>query len=183
LFDFVTDVLDKKMAVDQKAQCIESDSTPSKLHDEFPWIEDVTGLAEKMCKNVTQYIDQYGIAKDGGVASTVNYLTNAHDWQSNTLKNGRNIMVTTTLNFFPPAKMAINEIKDLAGGLHTLCTAGIQRIMTPETGCTEEVSWWVSQKAHYERHRAALGGQVGMFFDGSKNPVAALQLGFSQDSN
>jgi hypothetical protein len=41
----------------------------------------------------------------------------------------------------------------------------------------------VSQKAHYERYRGALGGQVGMFFDGSKNFVAALQVGFSEDSN
>jgi hypothetical protein len=137
LFDFVTTVLgDKKMAVDQKAQCVEADATPSKMHEEFPWIEDVTGIAEKMYKNVSQYIDQYGIAKDGGVASTVEYLTNVHDWQSNTLKNGRNIIVTITLNVFPSAKMAINEIKDLAGGLHMLCTAGIQRIMTVETGCT-----------------------------------------------
>jgi len=130
-----------------------------------------------MCQNVTQYIDQYGIAKDGGVASTVEYLTNAHDWQSNTLKNGRNIMVTMTLNFFPPAKMAMDEIKGLAGGLHTLCTAGIQRIMAVETVCAQEVSWWVSQKA-ITRDR-----QVGMFFDESKNSVAALQVGFSEDSN
>ena len=171
------------MGVDERAVCQDERGDQSKLHDEFVWVHDVTALAGSICDEVKGKIEETGMHEDGGIAYAARTLTNAHDDQSNYLHNGRHLLLTMAVDFFPPANMLKADIQTLAQGAHTLCSISVQRLMTPGEGCTEEVNWYVSQKAKFEKETAAVGGQVGMFYDGSNNHVASLRIGFSEDSN
>ncbi|KAF1961046.1 hypothetical protein CC80DRAFT_488415 [Byssothecium circinans] len=176
-------VLGKFMGLDTKSECQDDLGVPIKLHDEFVWVEDVTNAAVGLCNNVMTKIDQTGIDRDGGIAYATKQFSNGHDQQGSYLHNGRNLLLTMAINFFPPAAVAKEQIKDVAKGVRDLCAAGVSRLMDSSDGCTSEVSWYVSQKAKNDKHMAAVGGQLGMFFEGSKNHVGTIGLGFSEDSN
>jgi hypothetical protein len=87
------------------------------------------------------------------------------------------------VNFYPPAAIATEQIKDVAKGVRDLCSSGVSRLMNPRDGCTSEVIWYVSNKLKFKKQAAALGGQIGMYFDGSNNHVGAIRLEFSEDTN
>lgn len=176
-------VLGKVMGVDERAACQDEHGYQSELHDEFVWAHDVAALANTICDEIQSKIEETGLHEDGGIAYAARALTNAYDNQSNYLHKGRHLLLTTAVDFFPPANMLKTEIQALASGAHTLCSVGIQRLMDPREGCAQEVKWYVSQKAKFETETAAVGGKIGMFYDGSNNHVAALRVGFSEDSN
>lgn len=177
------EVLGKLMGIDQKSVCQDGSGAPTTLHDEFVWIEDVKNAAAGLCNDAMHIIDSTGLSEDGGIAYASKEFSNGHDDQSNYLHNGRKLLLTMAVNFYPPAAIAKENIKDVAKGVRDLCSAGISRLMDPRDGCTSEVKWYISQKAKFEKHLAAVGGQIGIYFDGSNNHVGMLGLGFSEDSN
>jgi len=176
-------VLGKLMGLDQKSACQDQAGVPTKLHDEFVWPEDVTNAAADLCNNAMDIIDKSGLSEDGGIAYVSKQFSNGHDEQSNYLHNGRKLLLTMAINFYPPAAIANKQIKDVAKGVRDLCSAGVSRLMDPRDGCTSEVHWYVSQKAKFDKHLAAVGGQLGVYFDSSNRPVGTISLGFSEDSN
>lgn len=171
------------MGLDQKSVCQDKTGEPTQLHDEFVWVKDVKNTAAGLCKDAIDIIDKTGISKDGGLAYAYRQFNNAHDEQSSYLHNGRDLLLTMAINFYPPAAIANEQIKELAKGVRDLCSSGVSRLMDSRDGCTSEVSWFVSQKAKYDKHLAAVGGTLSMFFDGSNNHVGMINLGFSEDSN
>lgn len=176
-------VLGELMGLDQKSVCQDETGKPTQLHDEFVWVEDVTNAAVGLCNDAMATIDKTGLHEDGGIAYVSKQFTNGHDDQSNYLHNGRKLLLTMAINFFPPAAIAKEQIKDVAQGVRDLCSAGISRLMDSRDGCTSEVNWYISQKAKFDQHMAAVGGQVGMYFSGSNNHVGTIRLGFSEDSD
>jgi hypothetical protein len=176
-------VLKSFMGLDQKAKCQDKDGAPTKLHDEFVWVEDVTKVAGELCRNAIGTIDKSGLQEDGGVAYAYKQFTNGHDDQNNFLHNGRKLLLTMAIDFFPPTAMAKGQVKDLAKGVHKLCSASLSRLMDPRDGCTSEVNWYGSKKAKWRKQIAAVGGDLGIYYDGSNNHVGTIRLGFSEDSN
>jgi hypothetical protein len=55
--------------------------------------------------------------------------------------------------------------------------------MSPQTGYTEEVDWYVTSKFRTEKELAALSGVIGMYFSGAQSNIGNLRIGFSQDDN
>jgi hypothetical protein len=47
-----------------------------------------------------------------------------------------------TLKFFPPANIANEQIKDVAKGMHDLCSAAVSRLIDKRDRCTSEVKWY-----------------------------------------
>jgi hypothetical protein len=176
-------VLGKLMGLDQKSACQDKHGLPTSLHDEFVWIDDVADAAAGLCNDAMGIIDLTGLSEDGGVAYASKQFDNAHDDQDNNLKNGRHILFTMAIGFFPPLAIAKEEIKDVATGVRNLCSASVLRLLDSRDGCTAEVGWYISQKAKFDKHLAAVGGQLGLFFDGTNNNVATIKVGFSEDSN
>jgi hypothetical protein len=156
---------------------------PTELHDEFVWPKDVTNAAAYLCNNAIDIIDKSGLSEDGGVAYVSKQFSNGHDEQSNYLYNGWKLLLTMAINFYPPAAMAKEQIKDVAKGVRDLCSASVSRLMDLRDGCTLEVHWYISQKAKFDKHLAAVGGQLGTFLDSSNNPISTIRLAFSQDDN
>jgi hypothetical protein len=99
------------------------------------------------------------------------------------LHNGRRLILTAVLDFYPPVTMLKNDIESLAKGVHDLCSAAVERIVNSRGGCGQEVSWFVSQKAKYQKKIAAASGMVDIFYDSSNSRVADLLVAFSEDSN
>jgi hypothetical protein len=170
------------MGIAQRPACQEA-GVLSTLHDEFVWAREVADLAEGLCKDAARKIEETGLNEDGGVGYAYRTLTNAHDEQSNYLHNGRHLLLTMAINMFPPAALAQKEIQEVAQGVYTLCTAGIQRIMNSGEGCTQEVEWYVSQRIKWEKEAAAIGGMISVFRGSASSPVASLKVGFSEDSD
>jgi|TARA_R110002003_G_scaffold214_36_gene16310 hypothetical protein len=177
------DVLGKKMGLDQKSRCVDQEGTETKLHDEFVWPEDVVSVGSGLCDEAMKVIETTGIDEDGGIAYAKRELNNAFDDQGNYLHKGRDLLVTMTINYIPPLAATRDGIQIIAKGVRELCTSAVGRLMDGRDGCTESVNWFVSQKAKLTSHLAAKGGEIGMFFDGSNNKVATVQLGFSEDTN
>ncbi|KAF2274584.1 uncharacterized protein EI97DRAFT_460154 [Westerdykella ornata] len=177
------EVLGKLMGIDQKSKCLDDNGVPTKLHDEFVWVEDVTNAAASLCNDAMAIIDRTGLGDDGGIAYVSKGFSNAHDEQSNYLHNRRKLLLTMAVNYYPPASVAKEAIKDIAKGVRDLCSAGVSRLMDERDGCTSKVKWYISQKAKWDDHLAAVGGQVGMYFDGSNNHFGTISLEFSEDSN
>jgi hypothetical protein len=175
------DVLGKVMGIDQKAVCQTEQGVPSTLHDEFVWVEDAIAMAGSMCEEIKGILTNAGIHEDGGIALAKRLLNNGHDDQNNYLYNGRDVLMTMVVDFYPPASYTRDRIMLIAQGVNNLCSGSIQRLMTPREGCTSEVNWYVSQRAKFQKHMAAVGGQIGMFLDGSNKHVATVNLGFSED--
>ncbi|KAF2675688.1 hypothetical protein K458DRAFT_206397, partial [Lentithecium fluviatile CBS 122367] len=176
-------VLGELMGLDQKSKCQDEVGVPTKLHDEFVWIEDVQNAAHDLCNDALKTIETYGLKEDGGVGWAWRQFSNGHDEQSNYLHNSRHLLLTMGIRFFPPAALAQEQIKDVAKGIRDLCANGVSRLMDPTVGCTSEVGWYVSQKARFDKHLAAVGGQLGIFFNGTNQAVGSIELGFSEDSN
>lgn len=156
---------------------------PTKLHDEFVWVEDVTNAVAGLCSDAMGIIGKTGISEDGGIAYASKQFSNGHDDQSNYLHNGRKLLLTMAINFYPPAAIAKEQIKDVAKGVHDICSTGVSRLMDSRDGCTSGVNWYISQKTKFDKHMAAVGGQFSMYFDGSNNHVGTIRPGFSEDSN
>ncbi|KAF2008259.1 hypothetical protein BU24DRAFT_456412 [Aaosphaeria arxii CBS 175.79] len=116
-------------------------------------------------------IDKTGLYEDGGIAYASREFANGHDDQSNYLHNGRKLLLTMAIDFYPPAAVAKEQIKDVANGVRYLCSSGISRLMDSRDGCTSEVNWYISQQAKFAKHMAAVGGQLGMYYDGSNSHV------------
>jgi hypothetical protein len=176
-------VLGQRMGIGQRPTCQEESGLASKIHDEFVWAHDVSVLAEDLCKAAASKIEETGLNADGGVGYAYRQLTNAHDDQDNILKNGRHLLLTMAIRMFPPTAIAQDEIREISQGVYTLCTAGIQRIVNPTEGCTEQVDWYISQKMKWGKEMAALGGAIDVFRGGANSPIASLRVGFSEDTN
>ncbi|KAJ4362586.1 hypothetical protein N0V83_010680 [Neocucurbitaria cava] len=166
-----------------KSRCVDEKGTDTKLHDEFVWPEDVVSAGGGLCDEAMKRIEETGLDEDGGVAYANKVLTNAFDDQNNYLHKGRELLVTMTIDYIPPLAASRDGIQAIAKGVRDLCSSAVGRLMDGRDGCTESVNWFVSQKAKFTDHLAAKGGEIGMFFDGSNNKVATVQLGFSEDSN
>jgi hypothetical protein len=96
-------VLGKVMGVGQKPVCREEKEdreelilVPSTLHDEFAWWDSVVAIADDLCNQVKDRINEVGLTNDGGIAYAVQTIMNAHDKQGNSLANGRRITATLT---------------------------------------------------------------------------------------
>jgi hypothetical protein len=103
-------------------------------------------------------------------------LSDGHDDQSNYLHTGRKLLLTMAIKFYPPAAVANRQIKNVAKGVRDLCSAGISRLMDLRDRCTSEVNWYISRKAKFKKHLAALSGQLGVYFDSSNRPVGTISL-------
>ena len=86
-------------------------------------------------------IDKSGLSEDGGIAYVSKQFSNSHDKQSNYLHNGRKLLLTMAINFYPSAAIANKQIKNVAEGVRDLCSASVSRFMDPRDGCTSEVNW------------------------------------------
>jgi hypothetical protein len=169
-------VLGKQLYLNQKPWC-----EGKEVHDNFVWVEDIVSNATSVCLDLKDKIDIHNLKKDGGVSSVLNYLTNGHDKQGHQLKDKRHVTASYLLNFYPPAKMAIEEVKQLAAGIYDLCNDGIMRIGTKEKGCTAGITYFRPSKAKTYHGVGAIGGTIRMFFGEDTSPVADLSLDFSND--
>jgi len=52
------------MGLDQKSVCQDETGKPTKLHDEFVWVEDVTKAAEGLCNDAMAIIDKTDLHED-----------------------------------------------------------------------------------------------------------------------
>lgn len=176
-------VLGEIMGLNQKSVCQDDNGAPTKLHDEFVWIEDVTKSGVGLCNDAMGIIKRTGLSEDGGIAYASKQFSNAHDEQSNYLHNGRKLLLTMFINLIPPLYATKQSLEAMAQGMEKLCSIGIERLMDRNDGCTSEVSWYISQKAKLGHHLAAVGGQLGMYFNGTAHQIGTIGLGFSQDNN
>jgi hypothetical protein len=78
--------------------------------------------------------------------------------------------------------MADVGIKAVADGVHKVCSAGIQKILLGPNGCSQNVRWYISQKAKHENKLAAMGGVLDVFLGSANNRVGSIRIGFSEDS-
>ena len=169
-------VLGKQLYLNQKPWCDGKD-----VHDNFVWIEDIISNVTSVCEDLKSKIDFHNIKHDGGVNSAVNFLTNGHDKQGHQLKDKRHLTATYLLNFYPPAKMAIDEVRQLAIGIYDLCDDGIKRLGTKGEGCSAGITYFRPSKAKTYHGEGAIGGTIRMFFGEDTRPVADISLGFSND--
>ncbi|KAF2794226.1 hypothetical protein K505DRAFT_374775 [Melanomma pulvis-pyrius CBS 109.77] len=75
------------------------------------------------------------------------------------------------IDFYPPAAITKEQIKDVAKGVRDLCSAGPSRLIDSMDGCTSKINWYISQKAKFNKHMTAIGGQLSMYFDDSNSLV------------
>jgi hypothetical protein len=176
-------VLGKPMGVDQKSACSNENGEPTKLHDEFVWVEDVVNAADNLCDQALKVIESTGLTQDGGIGYASKQFDNAHDKQSNFLHNKRKLLLTMAINFYPPAAIVQDQIKTVAKGVRDLCAASVSRLMDTRDGCTSQVSWYNSGRAKFDKHLAAVGGHIGMFFESSSDAVGQVALAFTEDDN
>jgi hypothetical protein len=164
--------------------CQEKDLSDSTLHDEFVWADDVISIANQVCDNVNKAMNENGINdKSGGGGTAFWNFDNAHDKQGNRLLNKRHLLLTVATTVYPPLGAAVDGAKAVAAGVHTVCSAGIQRLLNPQNGCTQNVDWYVSQDAKTKNKLAALGGVLSVALGSANNPVGSIRIGFSDDAN
>ncbi|KAF2175417.1 hypothetical protein K469DRAFT_683962 [Zopfia rhizophila CBS 207.26] len=166
----------KDLYLDKKPWC-----DGDKTHDNFVWVSDIRAKSNDICKQLREQIDTSEIGQDGGVGLVIDHLTNGYDKQGHQLKDKRKVTATYILSFIPPAKMAINEIKEIASGVYDLCNDGIERIATKGQGCSEEIPYYRPSHAKHYTGTGAIGGYLQMFWGDKANSVADLTVDFSND--
>tara|TARA_R110002003_G_scaffold2995_2_gene24759 strand:+ start:381 stop:1211 length:831 start_codon:yes stop_codon:yes gene_type:complete len=156
-------VLDQVLSLGMEPSCKEKDDSDSTLHDEFVWADDVVSIANEVCDQANRYMEDKGINDQyGGGGYTSKDLYNAHDDQGNRLLNGRHLLLTVATTVYPPLGVAVDGAKAVAAGLHTVCSAGMQKLLNPQNGCTRKVDWYVSQKAKFQNKLVAIGGVISL---------------------
>jgi hypothetical protein len=185
LFIDTAKVLDQVLSLGAEPTCREKDSSESStLHDEFVWADDVISIASQVCDKVNRAMEENGINDDnGGAGSAFWDFYNAHDEQGNRLLNGRHLLLTVATTVYPPIGPAVEGAKAVAAGVHTVCSAGIKRLLNPQNGCTQNVDWYVSQKVKWEKKLAALGGVLDVVLGSGNNRIGSIRIGFSDDAN
>lgn len=177
-------VLDQVLSLGMEPSCKEEDKSDSTLHDEFVWADDVISIANQVCDMASQKMESNGIHELLGGGGYANWdFKNAHDKQGNRLLNGRHLLLTVATTAYPPLGVAVDGAKAVAAGLHTVCSAGIQKLLNPQNGCTRNVDWYVSQEAKTKKKLAAIGGILNVVLGSANNPVGSIRVGFSDDAN
>lgn len=171
------DRLGKSLHLEKRAFC-----PIPELHNEFVWAKDVVSKANDICTQLKSQIDAYGLAEDGGLAVVIDKITYGHNKRGHQLQDNRKLIATYLLNFTPPAKMAVDDIKQIASGVYDLCNDGIERISTDGEGCVQNVKYYRPSKAKHYTDAGAKDGSIRMFFDKYFQDVASLSIEFTEDS-
>jgi hypothetical protein len=169
--------LGKSLYLDKKATWCDGKT----VHDNFVWVADIVSRSKDICSQLKDQIDSSGLKEDGGVGLVIDKLTNGHDKQGHQLKDKRKVTASYLLTFVPPAKMTINEIKELSTGVYDLCNDGIERIATKGEGCTQDIKYYRPSKAKHYTDTGAIGGTIQMYLGDSVSRVADLTIGFFDD--
>jgi hypothetical protein len=169
-------VLGKQLYMAKKPMC---DGT--NLEKNFVWVEDVQTHVDDVCLQLKDQINHYGLKEDGGLGSIVNTLTNGHMKQGHQLKDKRQLTASYVVNFYPPAKMALDDVKQLATGVSDLCDDALKRIATKGDGCTADIKYFRPSKAKTYHGTGAIGGVVRLFLGADTSPVADISLDFFND--
>lgn len=170
--------LGKSLYLDKKATWCAGKT----VHDNFVWVENIVSRSKSVCSELKDQIDSSGLKEDGGVGLVIDKLTNGYDKQGHQLKDKRKVTASYLLNFVPPAKMTINEIKELSTGVYDLCNDGIERIATKGEGCTQDIKYYRPSKAKHYTDTGAIGGTIQMYLGDSVSRVADLTIDFFDDS-
>jgi hypothetical protein len=169
--------LGKSLYLDKKATWCAGQS----VHDNFVWVEDIVSRSKDVCSQLKDQINSSGVKEDGGVGLVIDKLTNGHDKQGHQLKDKRKVTASYLLNFAPPAKMTIDEIKELSTGVYDLCNDGFERIATKGEGCTQDIKYYRPSKAKHYTDTGAIGGTINMYLGDSTSQVADLIIDFFND--
>lgn len=179
-------ILGKTLGIGAQPVCKDQDNEDITLHEQFVWSDDIIPLADAVCDDVNRYLEHSGLDdNNGGAGFASRELRNGHDLKndrSGILLNNRKLLLTVATTVFPPVQMADVGIKAVADGVHKVCSAGIQKILNGPNGCSQNVRWYVSQKAKHENKLAAMGGVVDVFLGSANNRVGSIRIGFSEDS-
>lgn len=176
--DFIDNIftVGKTLFLDRKANC-----KYQQVHDEFIWWKDIFERIPDVCFTLKEQIESNGLDRDGGVASVINKITNGHDKQGHQLKDKVSLGVSYLVNWFPPARMTINEIKAVASGVSSLCEGAIRRIgNVDDGGCKNDIRYYRPSKAKTFTDAAAIAGTLGVEWAGQK--VADIVVDFFDDS-
>jgi hypothetical protein len=98
------------------------------------------------------------------------------------MQDNRHLLATYTLNFIPPAKTTVDDIKLIASGVYKLCDAAIRRITAGDEGCAESLRYYRPSKAKHYTDNAAADGTIRAFFGNYFDTVATLQVDFTEDT-
>jgi hypothetical protein len=176
------------LGIGAQPNCRETNFEPSTLHEEFTWAHEVVALAGALCNDADATLRHTGINERGAGGYTTHEFTNGHDKKGNSLDNGRKLLLTLVTTISPTAAMVVGgaelakqKVEAIADAVHTVCSAGIQRIYNPQTGCSKGVKWYDSKKLKVSSELAALGGAVDVFFGNANERVGTIQIGYSQD--
>jgi hypothetical protein len=168
--------LGKNLFLDTKSNCV-----GTQAHDDFLFNYEIKDKLGETCRQLQQQIDTTGIKEDGGIGFLVDKVTNGHDKQGSQLVDKRALTVTYLLSFYPPAGMAINDIKTLAAGVNDFCNDAILRLgsFNEEGGCLENMKYFRPSKGKTFHEYAQIGGDLQIKWDGKR--VGAFSMDFSED--
>jgi hypothetical protein len=172
--------LGRNMGLQKAAKCSTKNGG---VHNEFVWTSDIVASAVNTCTRLREDIEKFELTKDGGVGKIYDNLTNGHNKRGHQLQDKRKLTVHYLLNLIPPAKATIDEIKAIATGVYDLCNDGIERIMSKEDGCAEDIKYFRPSKAKSYTTTAAVDGLINMYYGGYEDVVATLRVDFKNDAN
>lgn len=179
-------ILGLTLGIGAQPVCRDEEDKEITLHEEFVWSDDIIPLADAICDDVNRYLEHSGLDDNyGGAGFATREFKNRHDLKNNRsgiLLNNRKLLLTVATTILPPVQRADVGIKAVAEGVHTVCSAGIQKILNGPNGCSRNVRWYVSQKAKHENKLAAIGGVLDIFLGSATARVGSIRIGFSKDS-
>lgn len=132
--------------------------------------------------SIQEQIDASAIREYGGVALFVDQVSNGNNKRGHQFQDKGKLVATYLLNFYPPAKMTNENIKQLAAATYSMCDDAIRRLGTSkkEGGCTQGIKYYRPSKAKHYNDPGQIGGLIQMAWDGVK--VADFSLDFANDA-
>ncbi|KAF2636033.1 hypothetical protein P280DRAFT_522554 [Massarina eburnea CBS 473.64] len=175
----LTNILGKNLGLKKHAEC---DKVDGGVHNEFMWAADIVKKAKNACEEIRKQIEATGLKEDGGVGAFIDHLTDGHNKRGHQLKDKCKLTAHYFINFVPPAKATTEQIKAIASGVNDLCSHGIERIMSKDEGCAQDINYYRPSKASHFTDPAAVDGLLEMYFGGYEDTVATLRVDFQDDS-